>query len=105
MGHQLSFDGGRFQIQTKDGKSLYAGTVRVTPSAMPAAIDFAHTEGTDKGKTWKGIYALDGDRLIICDNAPNVEKGRPLSFEAKSGSGYALITFVRASPSLEADAR
>ncbi len=96
VGHQLSFNGGRFQIQAKDGKLVYAGTVRVNPSAKPAAIDFEHTEGTDKGKTWKGIYALDGDTLTICDNAPNVEKGRPSSFEAKSGSGYALIIFVRA---------
>ncbi len=96
VGHQLSFDGGRFQIQTKDGKSLYAGTVRVTPSAQPAAIDFEHTEGADKGKIWKGIFALDGDRLTICDNAPNVERARPSSFEAKSASGYTLITFVRA---------
>ena len=97
VGHQLSFDGGRFQIQTKDGKSLYAGTVRVNPSAQPAAIDFEHTEGTDKGRTWKGIYALDGDRLTICDNAPTMEKGRPSSFDAKAGSGYFLITFVRVS--------
>ena len=22
-----------------------------------------------RGKAWKGIYALDGDTLIICDNA------------------------------------
>jgi uncharacterized protein (TIGR03067 family) len=96
VGHRLSFNGGRFQIQAKDGKSIYAGTVRVNPSAKPAAIDFEHTEGTDNGKTWKGIYALDGDTLTICDNAPNPEKGRPASFEAKSGSGYALIIFVRA---------
>ncbi len=96
VGHQLSFDGGRFQIQTKVGKSLYAGTVRVTPSARPAAIDFEHMEGADKRKTWKGIFALVGDRLTICDSAPNVEISRPFSFEAKSASRYTLITFVRA---------
>ena len=96
VGHQLSFNGGRFQIQAKDGKSVYAGTVRVNPSAKPAAIDFVHTEGTDEGRTWTGIYALDGDMLTICDNAPNLEKVRPSSFEAKRGSGYVLITFVRA---------
>ena len=98
MGHQLSIDGGRFRIQAKDGNSLDAGTVRVNPSVTPAAIDFEHTEGTSKGKAWKGIYALDGDTLTICDNAPNPEKGRPSSFEAADGSGYVLITFVRAKP-------
>jgi uncharacterized protein (TIGR03067 family) len=96
VGHRLSFDGGRFQIQTKEGKTAYAGTFRVDASAKPAAIDFEHTEGELKGKAWKGIYALDGDTLTICDNAPDVTKGRPTAFESKSGSGYVLVTLQRA---------
>ena len=98
VGHQLSFTGNRFQIQSKDGKPLYAGTVWVDSSAKPASIDFEHTEGALKGKAWQGIYALDGDTLMVCDNAPNLNKARPASFEAKSGSGYVLITFERAKP-------
>jgi uncharacterized protein (TIGR03067 family) len=98
VGHRLSFTGNRFQIQSKDGKPLNAGTVRVDPSAKPAAIDFGHTEGALKGKTWKGIYVLNGDALTTCDNAPDLDKGRPAAFEAKSGSGYVLITFKRANP-------
>jgi uncharacterized protein (TIGR03067 family) len=98
VGNRLSFTGNRFQIQSKDGKPLYAGTVRVDPSAKPAAIDFEHTEGAFKGKVWKGIYGVDGDTLTTCDNAPNLDKGRPAAFEAKSGSGYVLITFKRAKP-------
>ena len=98
VGHQLSFAGDRFHIQSKDGKPLYAGTVRVNPSAKPAAIDFENTEGVAKGKAWKGIYRLDGDTLTICDNEPNLAERRPTVFEAKSGSGYVLITFRRAKP-------
>ena len=89
VGHRLSFTGNRFQIASKDGKPIYAGTIRVGSSAKPA-------EGTLKGKTWKGIYGLDADTLRICDNAPNLDKGRPGAFEAKSGSGYVLVTFTRA---------
>lgn len=100
VGHRLSFTGNRFQIQSKDGKPLYAGTIRVDPNAKPVAIDFEHTEGALKGKAWKGIHALDGDTLTTCDNAPNLDKGRPAAFEAKSGSGYVLITFNRAKQSL-----
>jgi uncharacterized protein (TIGR03067 family) len=96
VGHRLSFTGNRFQIQSKDGKPLYAGAVRVDPSAKPATIDFEHAEGSLKGKAWHGIYTLEGDTLTICDNALNLEKGRPTAFEAKSGSGYVLITFKRA---------
>jgi uncharacterized protein (TIGR03067 family) len=98
VGHRLSFTGDRFQIQSKDGKPLYAGAVRVDPAAKPAAIDFEHADGTLKGKAWKGIYALDGDTLTVCDNAPDPGKGRPSAFEAKRGSGYVLVTFKRATP-------
>jgi uncharacterized protein (TIGR03067 family) len=98
VGHRLSFTGSRFQIQSRDGKLLYAGTVRLDPGVKLAAVDFEHTEGALKGKTWKGIYALDGDTLTTCDNAPNLDKGRPAAFEAKRGSGYVLITFKRAKP-------
>jgi uncharacterized protein (TIGR03067 family) len=98
VGHRLSFAGNRFQIRSEDGKLLYEGIFRVEPSTQPAAIDFEHTEGTLKGKAWQGIYALDGDTLTICDNAPNLDKGRPAAFEARTGSGYVLITFTRAKP-------
>ena len=98
VGHRLSLTGDRFQIRSRDGKPLYAGTVRVDPSAKPAAIDFEQTEGALRGAVWKGIYALDGDTLTTCDNAPDQAKGRPAAFEAASGSGYILITFKRAKP-------
>lgn len=98
VGNRLVFTGNRFQIQSKDGNALYAGTFRVNPSAKPAAIDFEHTEGVFKGKTWEGIYVLEGDTLRICDNAPDLAKDRPAAFETKSKSGYVLITFTRANP-------
>jgi uncharacterized protein (TIGR03067 family) len=98
VGHKLSFTGNRFQVQSRDGKLLYAGTAWVDPNAKPAAIDFEHTEGVLKGKMWKGIYTVDGDTLTTCDNAPDLDKGRPAAFEARSGSGHVLITFQRAKP-------
>ena len=98
VGHRLSFTGGRFQIRSRDGKTLYEGAFRVDAKAKPAAIDFEHTNGGLKGKSWKGIYALDGDTLTTCDNAPDLDKGRPAAFEAKTGSGHVLITFKRAKP-------
>jgi uncharacterized protein (TIGR03067 family) len=98
VGHRLSFMGDRFRIQDRDGKTLYEGTFRVDPGAKPGAIDFEHTGGPLKGKAWKGIFALDGDTLRTCDNAPDLAKGRPAAFEAKSGSGYVFITFKRVKP-------
>jgi uncharacterized protein (TIGR03067 family) len=98
IGHRLSFTGNRFQIRSKDGKFLYAGTFRVRPNTKPAAIDFEHTKGALKGKAWKGIYALDGDTLRTCDNGPDPAKGRPAAFAAKAGSGHIFITFKRVKP-------
>jgi uncharacterized protein (TIGR03067 family) len=95
VGHRLSFTGNQFRIQSRDGKPLYAGTFRVNPAPNPATIDFEHTEGPMKGKVWKGIYAVDGDTLRACDNAPNLDKGRPTAFEAKAGSGHIFIAFTR----------
>jgi uncharacterized protein (TIGR03067 family) len=92
----IGFKGNRFKIRSKDGKPLYAGSVQTNPSTRPATIDFQQKKGALKGKVWKGIYVLDGDTLTTCDNAPNLKKGRPAAFEAKSGSGYVLITFKRA---------
>jgi uncharacterized protein (TIGR03067 family) len=98
VGNRLSFTGNRFQIRSKHGRPLYEGIFRLDPSAKPAAIDFEHTEGALKGKVWKGIYAVDGDTLTTCDDAPDLDKGRPAAFKAKSGSAYILITFRRAKP-------
>jgi uncharacterized protein (TIGR03067 family) len=98
VGHRLLFSGDRFEIQSKDKKSLYSGTFRVDASAKPTAIDFEHAEGGLKGKTWKGIYVLDGETLTICDNAENLDAARPSKFAANSGSGYVLVTFNRAKP-------
>src|SRR5262249_33345999 len=63
IGNRLSLADHRFEILSKEGKPLYAGTFRLDPGAKPAAIDFAHTDGALKGKAWKGIYALAGDTL------------------------------------------
>jgi hypothetical protein len=43
-------------------------------------------------------HGLDGDTLTICYNAPKLDEPRPTAFEAKSGSGYDLITFKGAKP-------
>ena len=60
-----------------------------------ATIDFRNTAGEMKGKTWLGIYELDGDTLRICDNADDVAGGRPAAFVSSAGSDQVLISFKR----------
>ncbi|MBY0527763.1 MAG: TIGR03067 domain-containing protein [Gemmataceae bacterium] len=94
-GHQLTFTGDKFIIKGKDSTPLYEGTIQVDTSKKPATIDFMHTAGDLKGKTWKGIFVIDGDTLKTCDNAPDVTKDRPTDFVAKADSGYVAIVFKR----------
>ncbi len=94
VGNRLLFTGSHFAIQSKDGRTLYAGTITLDPSARPPAIDFEHTEGVLRGETWQGIYELDGDSLTICDDAPDVGQPRPAAFDANNG--YIVLTFRRA---------
>ena len=93
-GHRLTFSGDRFTIRSK-GKLLYQGAFRVDPSSKPATIDFTHARGGAKGKTWLGIYRLEGEALKICDNADDLAKGRPAAFSTEAGSGRVLLSFKR----------
>jgi len=93
-GHRLTFAGDTFVIE-REGKTLYKGTFKTDPAKKPAHIDFIQTEGQDKGKTWRGIYLLEGDTLRTNDNAPDVSKPRPTQFTTKPDSGYVLVVFKR----------
>jgi uncharacterized protein (TIGR03067 family) len=92
-GHELTFAGDRFRI-TRDGRPLYGGTYTIDPTAQPSRIDFDQHEGAELRGTWKGIYRLDGGRLEIVDNAPDMGKPAPTRFAAGPGSGYVLVRFV-----------
>jgi uncharacterized protein (TIGR03067 family) len=91
--------GHRFEIRSKDDEPLYAGAFQMNPSAKPATINFQQKKGTPDGKVWKGIYAVDGDTLTTCDNAPDPKKSRPAAFEAKAYPG--MFSLFSSAQSLE----
>ena len=95
VGHVLLIEGDKFSIKEK-GVTIYGGTLALDLSTSPGAIDFKHTDYLFKGKTWRGIYRIDGDTLTICDNAPDVQRSRPTRFETKPGSGRVMVVFKRA---------
>lgn len=96
-GNRLTFAGDTFVIQ-RDGKTLYKGTFKADPTRTPAHIDFHHTGGELMGKTWRGVYVLEGDTLRVADNAPDMAKPRPTALTAKAGSGHVMVVFKRAAP-------
>lgn len=94
VGHRLSFEGDRFQI-TKAGKLLYGGTFNVDASAKPPSIQFDQSDTQALAGVWRGIYALQGDSLTTCDNAPDRTMPRPKSFAECIAPGYVVIRFTR----------
>jgi len=94
-GHLIRFDGNHFAI-TRDGKVLFGGRYEVDPMASPPEIDFHQTESKTLAGTWRGIYALRGNHLTICDNAYGMEKPRPKRLKDCAAPGYILFRFTRA---------
>ena len=94
VGQLLSFKGDRFQI-VKDGELLFGGGFSIDPSAKPSSIRFEQNETQTLAGTWLGIYDLAGDRLMICDNAPDMTKPRPEGFGDCAEPGYVLVHFTR----------
>ena len=69
-------------------------TCRLHPGQRPKAIDLTLAAGPDKGKTFLGIYKLEGDTYTICRPvAPGKE--RPTAFATRPGSGLMLVVWKR----------
>jgi uncharacterized protein (TIGR03067 family) len=74
---------------------ISAGTITLDPGKKPKATDATYTEGADKGKTFKGIYELDGDTVKFC-RAGSPDDERPTEFKSKAGSGQFVAVYRRA---------
>src|SRR5262249_52690657 len=79
-------------LETSEGLTLESD-YRLDP--LQKTIDVIPREGgeMEKGKTFSGIYLLDGDRLKICLGSP--EQKRPGEFSTKDGKGYMLYVLQR----------
>jgi uncharacterized protein (TIGR03067 family) len=91
---QMVTTGNKFVLKTGD-KVVIVGTFKVDASTKPKTIDVTYTEGPDKGKSFKGIYEVDGDTSRFC-RPLNPEDARPTEFKTKAGGGVFLATYKRA---------
>jgi uncharacterized protein (TIGR03067 family) len=76
------------------GTSTETATTKVDASKSPKEIDFTYTTGFQKGKTVKGIYKVEGDKLTIC-RAQSPDQQRPNAFAAPAGSGLVLVVWKK----------
>lgn len=76
------------------GEQTAHATIKVDPSKSPKEIDFTYTDGTQKGKTVKGIFKIFGDDLTICRGLTDQDP-RPTDFAAPVDSSRLLVTWKR----------
>jgi uncharacterized protein (TIGR03067 family) len=86
--------GDKFVIKRGD-QVIAAGTMKLDPSKKPKASETTYTEGPDKGKTYKGIYQIDGDTVKFC-RAGSPDDDWPTEFKTKPGSGQFVAVYKRA---------
>ena len=80
--------------RSKLGATVESSRIKLDPTKSPKAIDFTYMTGFSKGKTFKGIYKIEGDDLTICRGAsPDTE--RPDEFAAPVDSGLVLVVWKR----------
>jgi uncharacterized protein (TIGR03067 family) len=77
----------------QEGQVFTKGTRRLDPSASPKAVDDTHTFGPLKGKSYKGIYKLEGDTFVTCNGSAG--QARPTAFTTTPGSNLLLIVYRR----------
>lgn len=94
VGHVISFKGDRFTIG-KDGNTLFGGPFTVDAEVAPPRIELRQEEGAGMRGTWLGIWRVDGDRLTICDNAPDMSLPAPADWEACLRPGHVVVSFAR----------
>ena len=61
------------------------GSFRLDPSKKPKQIDISPLDGKEKGKTIRGVYELDGDKLTLHVAYPDSTE-RPTDLESKEGA-------------------
>lgn len=90
---KLIVTGATFVVKVGD-KVIAAGTGKLDPTKKPKTIDTVYTEGSDKGKSFKGIYQLDGDTLKFC-RPGSPDSDRPTEFKTTAGRGGFVSVYRR----------
>jgi uncharacterized protein (TIGR03067 family) len=89
---KLTVSGNNWSVAMSQGK--IEAIIDIDPSKNPKTIDFTYTEGSQKGQTTRGIYALDGDVLKLCRTL-TADKERPAEFSTQPESGFLMVIWKK----------
>ncbi|NVB84535.1 MAG: TIGR03067 domain-containing protein [Kofleriaceae bacterium] len=86
-----TFVGHQFEVRTRDGSLLLAGTFTLDASTAPRSITWIDSMGEDTGKPLPAIYQLEGDRFVFVAG----DEGSPRPRVFRTTAGQTMRTFVR----------
>ena len=81
-----------YRIKPLKGTTI-TGKYTSDPESEPKTIDMLVDNGRFAGKTLKGIYRMEGDKLTISFGRP--DKDRPEAFVSKPGTEYTVAIHKR----------
>lgn len=67
---------------------------RLDPTRTPKTIDLISREELDRGRVYRGIYAFEGESLIVCRPLDS-EDERPAGFSCRPNSGLSRVVWKR----------
>jgi uncharacterized protein (TIGR03067 family) len=87
-------DGRYYHRSGETGELVLVATYTVDRTARPMAIDWHPEPGQPGARRVKGIFKVQGDKLLLC-LAPTPAAPRPTAFESPKGSLDVLNVFKR----------
>jgi uncharacterized protein (TIGR03067 family) len=82
----------KVSVTLRDGTVAYF-SFTIDPTQKPAAMDIKLFDGPDKGQVIKGIYSVEGDKLMLCFALPGND--RPTKFSGDKGTETSLSVLKR----------
>lgn len=87
---------GKHEFAVKKGDEVQSrGVVTHEEDKKPKVFDVTYTEGLNKGKTFHGIYEVEGDTLKLCWSM--MGEDHPKEFASKAGSKTTLRVYKKES--------
>jgi uncharacterized protein (TIGR03067 family) len=90
-GMTLTIQAGKSTLKAADGAVLSACELKVEAGREPKTFDAKEVEGVGVGRTYKGVWEVEGDTLKWCFST----KDRPNGFESKGDADFFLLVLKR----------
>jgi uncharacterized protein (TIGR03067 family) len=84
---ELMLNGNHYTL--KLGELTNTGTFRLDPERSPKTVDVIPSDGPNKGRTFPGIYRIEGEIMKSCFNVGDGK--RPTRFTTKDQPGWIVV--------------